>query len=403
MSAAPRARGVRARWMISLAEEEPSVGRRLFSPLRIQENALLACVGDVVVYAGPYDAAQTPPGAEMRDLGDAVLVPAAVNAHTHLQLSHLAGRTLWGRGFAPWLQSLVPLLSLPLEEGAMRRAAAAMAAAGTAHVGDFTGRGAVMAGRAVLAAGLGCTLLGEWFGFASAPADAVWPPCFPPPEEIPAPLRTAMAPAGHALYSTAPDILRKAHAWCRAHGRPFALHLAESIEETRMLCAGDGPLAEVYAPAVLPPNWRAPGLPPVAAARRQGLLGPETLAVHCVQCGVADAAVLAETGAHVCLCPRSNANLAVGAAPARLFAEAGVRLCLGTDGLSSNMDADVWQDALALLRAGALPATALLRMLTLNGAAALGRDDVGALKPGRRARWAVLPPDMRADLADGLR
>ena len=72
------------------------------------------------------------------------------------------------------------------------------------------------------------------------------------------------------------------------------------------------------------------------------------------------------------------------------LAEAGVLLCLGTDGLTSNTDLDVRQEAVALQEQGLSP-EALVRMLTVNGAAALGRGDLGTLEPGRPARWAVLP------------
>lgn len=77
-----------------------------------------------------------------------------------------------------------------------------------------------------------------------------------------------------------------------------------------------------------------------------------------------------------------------------LFIEQNVRMCLGTDGLTSNTDMDVWQDALYLLQKGALPAQALLRLCTINGAEALGRADMGALLPGRSSHWAVLPQGM---------
>ena len=126
-----------------------------------------------------------------------------------------------------------------------------------------------------------------------------------------------------------------------------------------------------------------------------GLLGAGTLAVHCVHVDAAEAALLAHGDTAVCLCPRSNANLAVGAAPVEMLAHAGVLLCLGTDGLSSNSDLDVRKEAVALRRRWGLPAEALIRMLTVNGVAALGLDDrLGRLYPGSMAGIAVLPEEL---------
>lgn len=84
------------------------------------------------------------------------------------------------------------------------------------------------------------------------------------------------------------------------------------------------------------------------------------------------------------------------------FVQAGVFLCLGTDGLCSNTDMDVAREALWLVEHGLLPARAALRLLTRNGAAALRLTGTGAgagaLAPGMRAAWAVVPDT----LADAL-
>lgn len=385
----------RARRCIPLAGERLAVGSALLRPLAVLHDALLVCADGKLAYVGAYDAAQVPAGVRVQDMGEVTLVPAAINCHTHIQLSHLAGRTLWRQGFAPWLRSLIPLLSEPLQPEIMQKTLQDMACAGTAHVADFTGSGVALVGDAVLRAELSCSLVVEWFGFTPQAPDAVWPPCSRAAlPVVPDALHTCLSPVGHALYSTGSDTVRQAHAWCRQHQRPFSLHLAESPEETQMLCTGKGPLVDLYSERVLPAAWAAPGLRPVQWAARLGILGPETLAVHCVQCTASDTATLAASGTGVCLCPRSNDMLAVGQAPVREFAQAGVRLCLGSDGLTSCEDMNVWQDALTLLRRDTLPVPALLRMLTCNAAELLGLGDAGTLEKGKRARWAVLPPEM---------
>lgn len=389
---------LRARRLAPLAGEGLCTGDALFRAPVVHENGLLLLRRGRVVYAGAYRPQEVPPGVDVEDLGEVTLVPAAVNAHTHIQLSHLVGLTLWGQGFVPWLRSLIPLLSRPLEPDTVEEAVRAMLASGTCHAGDYTSHGMALVGQTALRQGLGCTLLGEWFGFALPESAAVWPPrCLSVLEDVPQADAVALAPAGHALYSTHEDLLRHAHAWCVAHNAPFALHLAEFQEEVEALTAGTGALVDLYRPVVLPAEWRAPGLPPVALADHWGLLGPQTLAVHCVHCAVQDVDLLARTGTRVCLCPRSNAHLAVGSAPVKDMVNAGVALCLGTDGLTSNTDLDVWQEALSLLQQGLLPAVALLRMLTCNGAAALYRNDVGTLHPGSRGAWAILPSAMEGE------
>ena len=392
---------LRARTVYPLTEEGPARGwEALAAPLRALDNGAVLLRHGIVeaVDRWPLD---LPAGTEIRDLGDVALIPGIINAHCHIQLSWTAGRTRWGQGFSPWLRSLISLLQAqyPPEEraAAIDAACAALVDCGTRHAADYAGQDLPTVDAAAARHGLGITHLCEWFG-AKAPfidQRRPWPPrCRHAAATIPG-LGRRCAPAGHALYSTDEDVLRDAHAFCKALDRPFALHLAESEEEMRLLELGDGPLREIYDGTVLPRGWQAPHMRPVAWARSLGLLGTGTLAVHCVHVDAAEAALLAHSGTAVCLCPRSNANLAVGAAPVEMLAHAGVLLCLGTDGLGSCTDLDASRDAVALRQRWGLPAEALIRMLTVNGVAALGLGEtLGRLYPGSAAGIAVLPEEL---------
>lgn len=396
----------RARSLVALAGEGPARGAAaLFAPLARLDDALILTRAGRVEEVRPWKNARLPAGTQVRDLGDVRLMPACVNAHTHLQLSWLAGRTRWGHGFAAWLQSLVPQLIAPVrdeEETARRqqaaaRACAALAADGTHWVGDVGGSspGALSILRATsTAAGLETRRFCEWFGFAPPLTDAgrPWPPRCRAEIAADAALENECAPCGHALYSTAPDILRAAREWCAGAGRVFSFHLAESPEETELLATGAGALRACYEGTVLPPGWQPPRLRPLAFASALGLLGPGVLAVHGVQLAAEEITALAASGAALCLCPRSNRNLAVGEAPVRALLESGTLLCLGTDGLTSNKDLDVRNEAILLRERLDLPPRALLRLLTVNGAAALGFPrGTGTLAPGAPAVFAVIP------------
>ena len=121
---------IRARGMVTLAGEGPARGEQLFAPLRRLDDAALVLVNGRVEEATGWKRCSPPPGAEVRDLGEVCLAPGVINAHCHLQLSHLAGRTRWGGGFSVWLESLIPLLREPLSAGAVAGACEDMAARG---------------------------------------------------------------------------------------------------------------------------------------------------------------------------------------------------------------------------------------------------------------------------------
>ena len=119
---------------------------------------------------------------------------------------------------------------------------------------------------------------------------------------------------------------------------------------------------------------------------------------HCVFPDAAEVGRLARWGTGVAHCPSSNQVLGAGMAPIREMRDAGVSVGLGCDGSASADCASLWLEAraamlLARLRGGpeAMDAREALEIATLGGAACLGRDDIGALEPGRAGDLVVWP------------
>ncbi|MDY7000897.1 MAG: amidohydrolase family protein [Thermodesulfobacteriota bacterium] len=321
------------------------------------------------------------------------IAPGLINSHNHLELSGARGRTAEGRGFEAWVRSLLPLLQESLDQDALDAAIAELSDCGTVFVGDITSRNPGPVTKGLDRAGLGYVLFVEFFGYAKGKDNGLdWPGCV---RELPRNVwENHVTAAGHALYSTSPKTLQAAHAWCARRDRAFTLHLAEHPGEVELLTTGKGAFAEILAERVLPKDFTPPGMTPVAYADALNLLDDRTLAVHCVQLNDSDIKTLRTRRVNVCLCPRSNAFIGVGRAPWERLAHAGINLCLGTDSLGSNHDLNLWNEAECVLRGfkGALSLTDVLAWMTVNPAKALGLDQaLGALTPGRRARYSVMP------------
>ena len=105
-----RLRIIRARTILDMLGERPATGRDLFRPLKGLDNAALLVRGGRVLDVLPWKSVRVPVGTPVTDMGDVTLMPGSINAHCHLQLSHTAGRTLFGAGFTAWLRSLIALL-----------------------------------------------------------------------------------------------------------------------------------------------------------------------------------------------------------------------------------------------------------------------------------------------------
>jgi 5-methylthioadenosine/S-adenosylhomocysteine deaminase len=145
------------------------------------------------------------------------------------------------------------------------------------------------------------------------------------------------------------------------------------------------------------------GRRPLARLQELGVASPALLAVHMTQLTTDEISQYAASGGHIVHCPESNMKLASGFAPVAELSRAGVNVALGTDGAASNNDLDMLGEmrSAALLGkavsgdASALPAAAVLRMATLNGAQALGLGEhTGSLTPGKWADLAAI--DMNA-------
>ncbi|WP_243310846.1 amidohydrolase family protein [Fundidesulfovibrio agrisoli] len=351
----------------------------------IEDGAIIVC-GGLVADTGPWRELKARAPADVRDMGAATLVPAPVNAHCHLELSHLGLPPVLGAGFLEWVRWLIAQPVGEFSPDAVRAAVSQMEAVGTAAVADIATRKGAEVAAVLKTAPLDYVIQHEVFGYSYDDSSITPSP--------------GGSLAGHALYSTAPEALRRAKAWDSAHGKAFSLHLAEHEGEVELLAQGSGAFADFMRQRILPPTFAAPGLSPVAWAAELGLLDQSTLAVHAVHLSGQDIIRLAASRATVCLCPRSNAVIGVGRASVRALLDAGVPCCLGTDSLASAPDLDIWAELAALLEFCPITLRESVGLLATNAARVLGFARLGALTPGKAARAAVLPSALERALRD---
>ncbi len=354
----------------------------------IENGAVLVDAHGRIAAVGPDAAVPAPRGATALDCGDAVVTPGLVNCHTHLELTHLAGRN-GEADFATWIRRVRELKdATPPDEftEAARRGLRDAWAAGVTTVADTGSSGAAM--RALADLGGRGIVYQEVFGpdpaqcaesLAGLRAALDAQRALTGPER-----RLGVSP--HAPYTVSEPLYRAVTGLARERGLPVALHLAESQAETLFVRDGSGPFADMHRArgiAVVPH-----GRSPVRFLAEGGWLTAHTLAIHCVQVDAPDIALLASAGAAVAHCPRSNLAHGHGRAPIAALRAAGVRVGLGTDSVVSVGDASLWAEAAA----AGLSGDEALRALTLDGARALAWDaEIGSLDVGKAADLAVFP------------
>jgi cytosine/adenosine deaminase-related metal-dependent hydrolase len=198
-------------------------------------------------------------------------------------------------------------------------------------------------------------------------------------------LQIVLAPC--SPFSVTEDLLRHSATMARTHGLRLHTHLCETLDEERYTLATHG-------------------VRPVEYMRRLGWLAGDTWFAHAIHVDDHEIGLLARARTGICHCPTSNMRLASGIAPLRRYLTAGVPVGLGVDGSASNDGNHMLAEArqamlLARLRLAVTPepnpiwttAREALELATLGGAAILGRNDIGALEPGRCADFFTLDLD----------
>jgi cytosine/adenosine deaminase-related metal-dependent hydrolase len=363
--------------------------------VRAAPAALLVEDGKIVAVGAP-ESIGTPSDARVLEHRDAVLVPALVNAHAHLDLSHLEPMPYAG-DFTAWIE-MIRLRRHTDEAGieaAVRKGVDLLRAGGTALVGDIAGAGSAVPIRVLRELGVPGVGYLEVFGVGAGQSRAI-ERLRQAVEEIPdeaSGLRLGLSP--HAPYSCGPEVYRAA----LELGNPVATHLAETPEELQHMVEGSGPLTEFLVRlGLIDRDVAVPGRHPVDALgdARVGShpTGPLT-AVHLNYLEPRHVERLATWEQFsVAYCPRASTYFGhprAGGSPHRYreLMAAGITVALGTDGLLCIDTPDrisVLDEMRLLYRRDGAPPRLLLGMATVSGARSLGFDpEPYTLRPGATA------------------
>jgi len=374
----------------------------------LADAAVIVDGAGTIVAVGPRAEIKSTFASLPEERAQGALLPGLVNAHTHVELSVLAGRLRGGKGLPAWAMQVgreTSAFSTEQRRDVARRAALAAVAAGTAAVGDVGNT--LLAVPALAGAGLGGVFFHELLGSREAATGDALADAEREHREFveasPWPTNLARVPAPHALYSAGPDLLRRIFAAAAGIRHPTSIHVAEGEDEIQLLRDGTGRWAEILSLLQVPAGSRTPGLGPLAYLESLGAFAGKRppLLVHMVWASAEDIALAHKHRAPVVLCPRSNLHLGGRLPDVRAFLAAGLNVALGTDSLGSSPDLSLWGEMAVL--ASHFPEVApeiWLRAATAGGAAALGLVPLGALAPGKRPGIIdVTPIDTHAPCA----
>lgn len=319
------------------------------------------------------------PFAQEIDCGGNVLMPGLVNAHTHIPMTLMRGYA-GGCDLHTWLNDWIFPAEAKLDDRAVRAGAdlalAELIAGGVTTIADMYMHTPAIA-QAVLAAGISANLScgGVYFGAPGDFSPATCPDC-----DHQRQLTEEFHGAGngqilvdasiHGEYTSNVPLWQWMVDYAQRKGLGMHVHVSETQSEH------EGSLT----------RW---GLTPFRILDRYGVWDTRAIAAHCVWTTEDDWAGMAEKGVACVHNPVSNLKLGSGVAWIPAMKAAGVPIALGTDGVSSNNNQDMFEEMkfAAVLHNGvtrdplALLPQDVLAMATREGAKALGRQ-TGRIAPG---------------------
>ncbi len=369
------------------------------------------------------------------DRPSAVLIPGLVNAHTHLDLTHMGPMEHDPEdGFVAWVDRIrARRLTDPGEIAAsVRLGIERSLAGGTVAVGDIAGAvdGAMttVPFEILAASGMLGVSFAEFFGIGSSESGSieqidrfveehirVAQGCSMAEREDPQQGGVRLGLQPHAPCTVGPSVYQRVVRLAAEAGMPVSTHLAETPEERSFIVEGTGPQRVflerlgLWNEAIL--EWAGRSPSPVAHLASVLGAGP-MLVAHVNDASDSDIQTLASTGTSVAYCPRASAYFGAerhfGPHRYRDMLDAGVNVSLGTDSIV-NLPPEQAVARMSILdemrllhqRDGMDPVT-LLQMATINGASALGLDPAWFAFQAEEYLAGLVAVDVEAAEGDSL-
>ncbi len=328
-----------------------------------------------------------------------ILVPGFVNAHLHLELSHLGGMIPEGTGIGGFIGAINRLRKAPEEEitGAARKATEEMVRQGISAAGDISNT-AITAG-VKKESSLEWVTFVESFGFHPSRAERalntaleVW--------KAFSTLGLQASVVPHAPYSVSDPLFEAIAALSLEKSSILSMHNQESEAENLFFRSGSGPIREhlIHNLGLDVSHFQPPGASSLKTVLPKLPADKPLLLVHNTHTSAEDLQVIREErrqgNTWLVLCPNSNLYIEGKLPPVALFRNHSLPVCIGTDSLASNHHLSVFLELVTLHRHfPEIPQGELITWASLNGAQALGMGDrLGSLEPGKKPGLVLITP-----------
>lgn len=366
----------------------------------ILENGGVVVRDGLIISVGNYpDLKRQFPLAIENELGDVVLMPGLINAHTHLEYTMMKNRLQSEAGFTNWIQDLNKIKFLLREEEivfAMLEGMKELHQWGCVAAANIVSFPALIEKSPSLPLHLWnfiemMDIRGPQQGEEGLQIAENF---LKQHQQYHADKKIKFGISPHAPQTTSQSLYQASVQLIKKYQAPFCTHLAESEEEFEMFTEGSGMLFD-FLKSLGRDMSDTSFQTPVQALLKNDLLPQGALLVHMNCLNNKDRELLTERGKDFFIvhCPKTHRFFDRAPFDWRFFYDHGYRLSVGTDSLASNDELNLFSEMQLFAKtAPDLALEEILKMVTLNPAEALGmKRRLGELCPGAFAEMITIP------------
>lgn len=323
---------------------------------------------------------------EKTEMLDGIITPGFVNAHCHLELSHLTGKIqkhtgIPGFGKQIIMQRMSGFTKEIIHEKAME-ADVQMWNNGIVAVGDISN--ADDSFKAKHNSKIKYHTFIEILGLNPANENMMFDLSFPFYKLLQS-MGLAGSLAPHAPYSTSLQLIERIAKFDKQNNLPLSIHNQETEEETKFFFGKENDFKDLYDFLKADISWfKAPGCSSLQMYINT-FNDQKTILVHNTFSTQADVAMAAGKNCFFCFCPNANLYIENKLPDYNLFKDYKDLLCIGTDSLASNDSLDLINEANVILKnSNIFSLETILQMMTFNNASALNlENEFGSLIQGK--------------------
>ena len=307
---------------------------------------------------------------------DGIIAPGFVNAHCHLELSHLFSQIESKTGLIEFLKQVIAKrnnFNKKEQEDAAIEADFKMWESGIVAVGDISNIDTTFKTKANSKIYYHTFI--ELIGLNPLHSETIFEKGLSLLKELEN-YNLIGSLAAHAPFSSSKLLINKIANYNSLNNLAFSIHNQESEEETKFFAGRPSGINDLFAYLNIDINWFVPPKTSSLLSYLDEIPNKKSLLVHNTFCKEEDIIASKHKFINWCFCPGANLFIENTLPNCDLFLNHNQNWCIGTDSLASNQKLDMCFEASILLsKLPSISIESILKALTYNGAKALGIED----------------------------